>query len=293
MLLLTATTDKIQVITGQAVTVDVVASFMDMTTADPPVVKGSTSGKLNTAITTAATTDIIAAPAASTIRNVKTIHIRNKHATSSVDVTVQFNQNSTLFEIHKVNLRAGEALEYVEGIGWYTLTASAFPGTREGSLGSQTPFATDTYLTGSFILFPTGGPTAGMLYEMTFDVVKTAAGTATPIIIVRVGTAGTVSDTARITFTFGAGTAAVDKGEFKVHAMFRSVGSGTAAVLQGRSRLVSDLTVTGLSNAVKALQVTSAGFDSTVASSGIGVSYNGGASAAHTVQLVEASLIQT
>lgn len=293
MLLLANTTDKIQVITGQAVTVDVVTSFMDASNADPPVVKGSTSGRLNTAITTAATTDIVAAPAASTLRNVKTVHIRNKHASSSVDITVQYNQNGTLFEIHKVTLKAGEALEYIEGIGWYTLSPSTFNGSRDGSLTSQTGFAADTYLAGSYLLFPSGGPTVGMLYEMTFDVVKTAAGTATPIITVRVGTGGSTADTARLTFTFGAGTAAIDKGEFKVHALFRTVGSGTAAVLQGRSRLVSDLTTTGLSNAVKALQVTSAGFDSTTANSGIGVSYNGGASAAHTVQLVECSLIQT
>lgn len=123
MLLLTATTDKIQVITSAAVTVDVVAAFMDVTAADPPVVKGTTSGRQGTAITTAATTDVVAAPAATTIRNVKTLHIRNKHASSPVDITVQFNQNATLFEIHKTTLKAGEALEYVEGVGWYTLTA--------------------------------------------------------------------------------------------------------------------------------------------------------------------------
>lgn len=119
MLLLTATTDKLQVITSAAVTVDVHASFMDMTNADPPAVKGSTSGKLNTAITTAATTDVVAAPGASTIRNIKTLHVRNKHASSAVDVTVQYNQNGTLFELHKVNLAAGEILEYIEGIGFF------------------------------------------------------------------------------------------------------------------------------------------------------------------------------
>lgn len=125
MILLTATTDKLQVITSAAVAVDVHASFMDMTTADPPVVKGSTSGRQNTAISTATTSDIVSAPAGSTVRSVRTINIRNKNASTSVDVTVQFNQNTVLFELHKVTLRAGEALEYIEGVGFFTLAAIA------------------------------------------------------------------------------------------------------------------------------------------------------------------------
>lgn len=159
------------------------------------------------------------------------------------------------------------------------------------SVSSQTPFSSDTYLTGSNVSIPSGAPYVGTIYRMTFDVVKTAAGTATPIITIRIGTAGTTADTARLTFTFAAGTAAVDTGRFEVEALFRTVGATTTAVLQGRANLVNNLTTTGISNAVKALQVTSSGFDSTVASSIIGASYNGGASAAHTVQLVRAELI--
>jgi hypothetical protein len=125
MLLLTATTDKIQVITGQAVTVDVHSSYMDMSQADPPVIKGSTSSKTNTAITTATTTDVVAAPAASTTRNIKTIHVRNKSTTLSVDVTIQFNQNGTLFELFKTTLIAGAQLEYIEGVGFFVVSPTA------------------------------------------------------------------------------------------------------------------------------------------------------------------------
>jgi hypothetical protein len=124
MLLLTATTDKIQLVTSAAVTVDVHASFMDSTNGDPPAVKGSTSGRQNTAVSTATTTDIVAAPASSTLRNVKTLHIRNKHASSSVDVTVIYDQNGTDYEIHKATLLAGDLLEYVEGIGFFTVTST-------------------------------------------------------------------------------------------------------------------------------------------------------------------------
>lgn len=282
MLNLALTTDKLQLTTSAAVTVDVHTSFADLsgTTVTP--------GKQNTAITTAATTDIVAAPAASTVRNVKTINIRNKHATSSVDVTVIFMQNITAFELHKVTLKAGEVLKYVEGNGWFTIGASAVL-TNKSTAAQGPGFATDTYLTGSSVALP--NPTAGTLYLLTFDVTKTAAGIATPIVIVRIGTAGSTADTARLTFTWSAGTAATDTARVQVEALFRAVGSGTAAVLQGRASATSQAT-TGWSSLIKTLQVTSAGFDSTPTTNIIGASYNGGTSASHTVQLVTAELRQ-
>jgi hypothetical protein len=117
MLNLAATTDKLQLVTSAAVTVDVHASYVDLsgTTVTP--------GRKNTAITTAATTDIVASPAGSTVRNIKTLHIRNKHATSPVDVTVLYEGSATDadVELHKVTLLAGETLEYIEGVGFFTV----------------------------------------------------------------------------------------------------------------------------------------------------------------------------
>jgi hypothetical protein len=290
MLLLTATTDKIQVITDAAATVDVHGSFMDMSNADPPVVKGSSSGRTNTAITTATTTDVVAAPASSTVRNVKTLHVRNKDTAITTNVTVQFNQNGTLFQLYKALLIPGAQLEYVEGIGFFVVNPTA-QYLSNNSTSSQTPFSSDTYLAGSSINVPANAPLVGTAYRLWFDVTKTAAGTATPIISIRYGTAGTTSDTAVCTLTFGAGTAAADSGLFEIHCDFRTVGSGTSAVLQAIAGLSTNLTTTGISNAVKAKQSTSSGFNSTVANSIIGASYNGGASAAHTIQLVRADLI--
>lgn len=152
-------------------------------------------------------------------------------------------------------------------------------------------FAADTYLAGSNIPIPNGAPYVGTAYHAWFDVTKTAAGTATPIITLRIGTAGSTSDAAICTFTFGAGTAAVDVGQFEIHVVFRTVGSGTSAVVQGICNLTSNLTTTGLSNAKKAVVVTSAGFNSTTASLIIGASYNGGTSASHTIQLVRSELM--
>ncbi len=162
------------------------------------------------------------------------------------------------------------------------------------SVAAQGPgFAADTYLVGSSIAIPDGAALqAKTMFYATFNVTKTAAGVAAPIINIRYGTAGTTADVSRGALTFSAQTAAIDEGVFEVWATFRTVGAGTAAVLQTLGRLGHRLSVTGLGVGVSEPEIaTSAGFDSTVASSIVGLSVNGGASAAWTVSLVQAQLI--
>jgi hypothetical protein len=175
-------------------------------------------------------------------------------------------------------------------------------GSIDGLLSNQsvsTPgagFASDTYLVGSSITVPNGFFRVGTRYRLRFDVVKTAAGTATPIFSVRIGTAGTTGDTAVLTFTFAAGTAAIDTGIVEIEVLFRTVGSGTSAVVVGWARIMHHLAATGITSTGAAgiaiiPAVVSSGFNSTVASSIIGVSVNGGTSAAWTISQVEAELI--
>jgi hypothetical protein len=123
-MLLLDTNDKLQITTSQAGTLDVVVSFVEASTADPPVVKGSTMASQKTAITTATTTDICAVAAASSVRNVKTIHVRNKSATTATDVTVILLDNATGYELFKCNLDTGEMLEYIEGVGFFEIAAA-------------------------------------------------------------------------------------------------------------------------------------------------------------------------
>jgi hypothetical protein len=159
------------------------------------------------------------------------------------------------------------------------------------SVASQTNFATDTYLTGSSIAIPDSSLQAGARYRCIFNVTKTGAGTQTPILQVRIGTAGTTADTSRVTLTHSNQTAVVDEGTFEVYVTFRSVGSGTSAVIQAMSRLSHRLSVTGLSTGVGEPEIaTSAGFNSTTSGSIIGLSVNGGTSASWTVNLVQAEL---
>lgn len=120
-MLLAATTDKVQLVTSAAVTVDVHATYMDLNAGTV------TPGRKNTAITTATTTDIVASPAASTYRTVTELTIRNKHASSAVDVTVLYEGSATDadVEMFKVNLLAGQTLEYKEGLGFYVVQSQA------------------------------------------------------------------------------------------------------------------------------------------------------------------------
>lgn len=161
------------------------------------------------------------------------------------------------------------------------------------STANQTGFAADTYLAGSSIILPPSLVKAGTMYRLIFDMVKTAAGTAAAAINIRFGTNGTTADTARLTFTFGAGTAVADTGIFEVFVHFRNVGASAVAV--GVCRLTHHTSVTGLASnagttAAIILLATSAAFDSTVANSIIGASFNGGASFSGTNVLVQAQL---
>lgn len=160
------------------------------------------------------------------------------------------------------------------------------------SVADQVGFAADTYLIGSAIPLLSVVPRAGMIYRCSFDVTKTAAGVVAPAINLRFGTLGTTADTSRLLFTFPIQTAAIDDGMFEIWAMFRSIGA--AGVLQGRGRIEHGLSITGLSTLVsKMVPVTSAGFATDLANAIIGLSVNGGASAAWTVRLVEARLINS
>lgn len=285
MLLLTATTDKLQLVTSAAATVDVHASYMDHTLSTDNV----EGGRQNTAISTATTTDIVAAPASGVVRNVKTLHIRNTHASTPTDVTVVFDANATDFELHKATLAAGETLQYVEGVGFAEPAAAAPPIVYNASLADQGPgFATDTYIDGSNLLIG-GRIKVGTILRWIVHATKTAAGSATPIWIIRFGTAGTIADTARCTMTSPAGTAASDTARWEIDAVCRvSSATGVFAAAVGCEHTLDS---TGFSVGNGAARVTSGTFDTTVAGIQAGISVNGGASAAWTIQAVTAEAV--
>lgn len=290
MLILTdAGTDKLQLVTSAAASIDVHADWADVNPAATTIVV--TPGRTNTAIVTATTTDIVAKPATSFTRNVKALTIRNKSASLACDVTVLYNQNGTTYEMHKATLIPGALLEFVEGIGFFTISSPINNLTNE-STSNQSLSTADVYLAGSSVAVPANLPIVGTTYKLVISMSKTA-GTGTQVITIRYGTAGAIGDTARCTLTFGAGTGVADTATWTVLCLFRTVGSGTSAVIAGNGNFVNNLAVTGFSAAtpIKATENTGGGFDSTVANSFIGASFNGSTLFAGTATIVRAELI--
>jgi hypothetical protein len=118
MLLLELTTDKLQLVTTSAATIDVHVSYSINTAG---VI---TFAKQNTAISSAATTDILAVPAGSTVRNANYINVRNHDATLACDVTVIFDANGTDYELFKATLQPNGVMSFTEGIGWFVYPAT-------------------------------------------------------------------------------------------------------------------------------------------------------------------------
>jgi hypothetical protein len=161
------------------------------------------------------------------------------------------------------------------------------------SVANQSPTgATDTYIVGSDVTIPAGRLQAKSMYRLKFDIAKTtAAGAASVVLAVRLGTAGTTSDTARATLTFAVQTALADEGAVDLNVVFRTVGSGTTAVIQALGMLDHRLAATGLTTVNTSIQkATSGGFDSTVAGLRIGCSVILGSSTVATISLVQAEL---
>lgn len=145
--------------------------------------------------------------------------------------------------------------------------------------------AADTYLAGSALPIPQHLMQAGTLFQWQLDMTKTGAGVATPIWSIRIGTTGTVADTARLTFTGPAQTGVIDTGSVFIRALLRN--TGASGVLVGLLSLTHNLAATGFStSATPTIQSTSSTFDTTVPSLIVGISVNPGAAGVWTHQLV-------
>lgn len=144
----------------------------------------------------------------------------------------------------------------------------------------QSLAAADTYVNGASLLLPSSKLAVGAWVRWVICLSKNATGTSTPIVNVRFGTGGVVADTARLTFTFAATTAATDSAVIEL--WMNCVSIGASGVIQGTCRLIkANTTNTGFSAATagtqsQTLNVTSGAFDTTVANSIVGISINPG-----------------
>jgi len=158
------------------------------------------------------------------------------------------------------------------------------------SVTSQSPAAaTRTYITGSCITIPPSGLRVGNVFRWTFNMTKTAAGNAASTFDVCVGTAGTTADTARVSFTKPAGTAAADEGWVTITVIVRTIGA--TGVMVGEFVMTHNLASTGHATIpCVAVNQVSGAFDMTTAGLKMGVCITSGAADAITIQQVLAEV---
>jgi len=187
---------------------------------------------------------------------------------------------------------AGQAVGFFDSTSkeWHVKDDAGFSRGRIANFSttSQAPAATTrTYLTGSALSIPTGKLQIGTCFRWTMSVTKTGAGTAASTYDICVGTAGTTADTARVSFTKPAGTAAADEGTITITCICRGPLSGSG-IFVGQFTMTHNLSATGHATIpCVAVNTVSAAFDVTVANLIVGVCVTSGASDALTFQLVQ------
>ena len=113
------TDDTLRVVTASGVsTIHMYASWADLTTS------ALTPGSSTARVTTATTTVLVAAPAASTQRQIKGFSVRNAHASSSNVITIQFFDGTNATELIQYTLLAGETLQWGEDENFRIIDAS-------------------------------------------------------------------------------------------------------------------------------------------------------------------------
>lgn len=123
MIQLTSTDDALSIVTSAAADIEVHASWVDN------IAGTITPGRTNTASITSSTDAVIVAAPASGQRRVKTISIRNNHAVTSCNVTVQHTDGSNAETLIFATLLASETLTY--GSRWvhYDTNGGEYPRT--------------------------------------------------------------------------------------------------------------------------------------------------------------------
>lgn len=124
MLSLTATTQTFALVTTSTSTIDYTMSAIDLDVTTGIVVGDMVSG--DGTITTATDTTVVAAPAASTRRQLKSFTAMNA-GTAANTITIQKDISGTERLIARWTLQPGEWIEYVDTAGWKVCNVAGTP----------------------------------------------------------------------------------------------------------------------------------------------------------------------
>lgn len=185
MIILSTTSDKVQIVLGGSVTTNQLKCFVSYTdTTTTSVTPGRNA--LVTNNTTAV--DLVTSPSSSTQRLVSYLSVYNSD-TVSATVTINLYTTSTTYKLITMTLSSGERIEYQQGEGFKVFAANGSFKTTPNSIGS--PFSTEiqhTMLNGDVSVSTTSYSDvtglsfpvlANKRYYFKFDIVTTSQSTAT------------------------------------------------------------------------------------------------------------------
>jgi hypothetical protein len=152
MLLGSSTAHKVQVVVGTTgADVEISASVVLVSTASPPVVDGTNTAPIVRPSVTTNVTDDSVVGTASKITRVMEMQIRNNHASTTTDITVQRTDGTNTTTCYKATLLAGESLTYNGASTWlhYDVNGAIYPsvGNAATQAEMEAGTATNKYVT--------------------------------------------------------------------------------------------------------------------------------------------------
>lgn len=187
MIFFTATTESLTLVTAAALSLDWSVGYVDIDT-----IAGATPGSSQGTVSTATTTTVVPAPAASVQRQLKFFTAVNKDAVSTQTLTLNKVTGAGTFNIRRnIPLLPNETLLWVDSVGFAILTASGVPKVANALTDLGTGVA-------AFLASPTSANLAVALTDETgtgANVFATSPTLVTPVLGVASGTSVTWSST--------------------------------------------------------------------------------------------------
>lgn len=152
MLLGSSTSHKVQVVVGTTgADIEISASVILVSTASPPVVDGTNTAPIVRPSVTTNVTDDSVVGTASKITRVMEMQIRNNHASTTTDITVQRTDGTSTTTCYKATLLAGESITYNGASTWlhYDVNGAIYPsvGNAATQAEMEAGTATNKYVT--------------------------------------------------------------------------------------------------------------------------------------------------